>query len=572
MRRIILVHYCALLISVLIGSGVWAQATADINGTVKDRAATSNTANLDLESATIADLNAAFKQGTLTAEKLTDFYLARIAAYDKQGPAINAVISLNPNALTEAKALDAERKAGKIRGPLHGVPVVLKDLYNTFDLPTTAGSQLLAGSLPPADAFVVKKLRDAGAIILAKVNMSEFASGGGSVIGATDPAILKAGVVPDGFSSMGGQTLNPHDLARGPGSSSGGTGVAIAAVFAQFGLGTDTAGSIRGPSSANGIVGLKTTLGLVSRNGIVPLASFDTAGPMARSVYDIAIVLGVMAGSDPADVSTNQSVGKVETDYTKFLKVGSLRGARIGIGRDFLGRDPETIRVTEESIATLKRLGAVIVDPIRYPDYLLRIKQPLFTLIRNSEFKALIADYLKTLKPGYPRTLDELIAKASDPKTGYRSPEKLVGLKYTASVALDLNDPVYLAAKNQGLMALKSGLQAIFAKDQLDAIVYPTATRPASLIKPSDGPAGGADGAGAGGGESASLFANESGSPEIIVPAGVTKDGLPVTLSFLGQPYDEPKLLGYAYDFEQTTRARVLPKNTPALPGDTIPQ
>jgi amidase len=572
MMRIIRVLGCGLLISVLIGGVVWAQATAPINGAVKNRASAANTAQLDLKSATIADLNAAFKRGTLTAEKLTDLYLARIAAYDKQGPSINAVISLNPNALTEAKILDAERKAGKIRGPLHGIPIVLKDLYNTFDLPTTAGSQLLAGSVPPADAFVVKKLRDAGAIILAKVNMSEFASGGGSVLGATDPAVLKAGVVPDGFSSMGGQTLNPHDLARGPGSSSGGTGAAIAAAFAQFGLGTDTAGSIRGPSAANGIVGLKTTLGLVSRSGIVPLASFDTAGPMARNVYDIAIVLGVMAGSDPADSSTAQSVGKIETDYTKFLKVGSLKGARIGIGRDFSGRDPETVRITEESIATLKKLGAIVVDPVRYPDYLLQIKQPLFTLIRNSEFKSLIADYLNTLKPGYPRTLDELIAKASDPKTGYRSPEKLVGLKYTASVALDLNDPVYLAAKNQGLMALKSSLQAIFAKAQLDAIVYPTANRPASLIKPSDAPAGVANGAGTGGGESASLFADESGSPEIIVPAGMTKDGLPVTLSFLGQPFSEPKLLGYAYDFEQATGARVLPKNTPALPGETIPQ
>ena len=572
MRRSILVLSRGLLISVQIGGVVWAQAAAQVNGTVKDRAGAATAVQLDLKSATIADLNAAFKKGTLTAEKLTALYLARIAAYDKQGPAINAVISLNPNALAEAKALDAERKAGKTRGPLHGVPLVLKDLYNTFDLPTTAGSQLLAGSVPPADAFVVKKLRDAGAIILAKVNMSEFASGGGSVLGAKDLAILKAGVVPDGFSSMGGQTRNPHDLARGPGSSSGGTGAAIAAAFAQFGLGTDTAGSIRGPSAANGIVGLKTTLGLVSRNGIVPLASFDTAGPMARNVYDIAIVLGVMAGSDPADASTKQSAGKVETDYTKFLKAGSLKGARIGIGRDFSGRDPETIRITEESIATLKKLGAVVIDPVRYPAYLLQIKQPLFTLIRNSEFKALIADYLKTLKPGYPRTLDELIAKASDPKTGYRSPEKLVGLKYTASVALDLNDPVYLAAKNQGLMALKSSLQAIFAKDQLDAIVYPTANRPAPLIKPSDSPAGGADGAGAGGGESAALFADESGSPEIIVPAGMTKDGLPVTLSFLGQAFSEPKLLGYAYDFEQATRARVLPKNTPALPGDTIPQ
>lgn len=556
MRRIILLCRGPLM-CVLTGGVVWAQANAQTGA--------ASAAQLDLKSATIADLNAAFKKGTLTAEKLTAFYLARIAAYDQQGPAINAVITLNPNALAEAKALDAERKAGKIRGPLHGVPMVLKDLYNTFDLPTTAGSQLLAGSVPPADAFVVKKLREAGAIILAKVNMSEFASGGGSVLGATDPAIVKAGTVPDGFSSMGGQTLNPHDLTRGPGSSSGGTGAAIAASFAQFGLGTDTAGSIRGPSAANGIAGLKTTLGLVSLNGIVPLASFDTAGPMARSVYDIAVVLGVMAGVDPADPSTKQSAGKVERDYTRFLKAGSLKGARIGIGRDFFGRDPETIRIAEESIATLRKLGAVIVDPVRYPDYLLQIKQPLFTLIRNSEFKARIADYLNTLKPGYPRTLDELIAKASDPETRYRSPEKLVALKYTASVALDLNDPVYLAAKGQGVMAVKSSLQAIFAKDRLDAIVYPTANRPAPLIKPSGAPA-------AAGGETAALFADESGSPEIIVPAGMTQDGLPVTLSFLGRPYSEPKLLGYAYDFEQATRARVLPKNTPALPGETIPQ
>jgi amidase len=573
-----------LLISLLIANIVWAQSTLEPGPAAKNQAPASMqnqvpATQLDLASATIADLDAAFGKGTLTAEKLTALYLARIAAYDKQGPAINAVITLNPNALAEARTLDAERKAGKVRGPLHGVPIVLKDNYDTFDLPTTAGSHLLAGSVPPKDAFVVKKLRDAGAVILAKVNLSEFAAGGGSVIGATDPAILKAGTIANGFSSMGGQTLNPHDLARGPGDSSGGTGAAIAAAFAQFGLGTDTAGSIRGPSAANGIVGLKTTLGLISRTGIVPLASFDTSGPMARSVYDVAVVLGVMVGADPADASTRESAGKAQADYTKFLKAGSLKGARIGIGRDFSGSDPETIRITDESIATLKKLGAVIVDPVRYPDYLLQIKQPLFTLIRNSEFKARIADYLKTLKPGYPRTLDELIAKASDPKTGYRSPEKLVGLKYTASVALDLNDPVYLAAKNEGVAALKSSLQAVFAKDHLDAIIYPTANRPAALIKPAAAPAGDAAGAVAGGaatvaargGQSSALFADESGSPEIIVPAGMTRGGLPVTISFFGQPYTEPKLLGYAYDFEQATHARVLPKNTPALPADTIP-
>jgi amidase len=218
-------------------------------------------ASLDLSTATITDLQNAFSAGALTSEKLTQLYLARIAAYDKQGPTLNTVITLNPKALAEARTLDAERKAGKVRGPLHGIPIVLKDNVDTFDLPTTAGSQLLEGSIPPDDAFVAKKLRAAGAIIVAKVNLSEFASGGGSVSGAKDPAILKAGAIPNGHSTAGGQTLNPHDLTRGPAGSSGGTGAAIAAVFAQFGLGTDTAGSVRGPSAANGIVGLKTTLG-----------------------------------------------------------------------------------------------------------------------------------------------------------------------------------------------------------------------------------------------------------------------------------------------------------------------
>ena len=540
-----------------------------LSGVVIAAAVSAQPGTLDLATATIADLNVAFKSGALTAEKLTETYLARIAAYDKQGPTINAVIALNPNALSEARALDAERKAGKVRGPLHGIPIVLKDNFNTYDLPTTGGSQLLEGSIPPSDAFVVKELRDAGVVILGKANLSEFASGGGSVIGATDPAIVKAGQIPDGFSSMGGQTRNPHDPTRGPGASSGGTGASVAAVFAQFGLGTDTAGSIRGPAAANGVVGLKTTRGLVSRTGLLPLANYDTVGAIARHVYDVAVVLNVLAGPDRADDSTKLSAGKVQKDYSQFLKTGSLKGARIGIGRDFTGPDPETIRIAEEAIVTLKKLGAVIVDPIKFPDHLLQMKQPVFTLVRNSEFKALMADYLKTLKPGYPRTLEELIAKAEDPKTQYRSAAKLVGLKYTNSVALDMNDPVYLAAKNEGYRAVTAGVEAIFAKYRLDAIVYPTANRPAGLItppQPTPAPAAGP----VVGGESASLFADETGFPDVSVPAGMTKDGLPVTISFMGQAFSEPTLLGYAYDFEQATHARVLPKHTPALPADTI--
>jgi amidase len=539
-------HFSSLLAALLTAGATWAQSGAP----------------LDLATATIADLNAAFVNGTLTAEALTGMYLDRIAAYDKQGPMINAVIALNPRALDEARALDAERKAGRVRGPLHGIPIILKDNFNTRDLPTTGGSQLLEGSIPPADAFVVTKLRQAGAIVLAKTNLSEFASGGGSVIGAKDPAVLKAGQITDGFSSLGGQTRNPHDPSRGPGSSSGGSGAAVAAVFAQFGLGTDTAGSIRGPSAANGVVGLKTTRGLVSRTGLLPLANYDTVGPIARSVYDVAVVLNVLAGLDPSDPSTRRSAGRLPKDYTEFVRAGALRGARIGIGRDFTGPDPETIRITEQAIATLKQLGAVIVDPVGFPDHLLQMKQPVFTLVRNSEFKALIARYLATLKPGYPRTLEGLIAKAEDPKTAYRSPEKLVGLKYTNAVALAMDDPVYLAAKNEGYQAVTAGVEAIFEKYQLDALLYPSANRPAVLLArpPEPPPAGPIPG-----GESASLFADETGFPDIIVPAGMTNEGLPVTISFMGRPFSEPRLLGFAYDFEQATHARVLPRHTPPL-------
>lgn len=505
---------------------------------------------IKVEDATIAELQAAFQKGTLTAEKLTELYLARIAAYDKQGPAINAVITLNPKALEEAKALDAERKAGKVRGPLHGVPIVLKDNFNTHDLPTTAGSQLLKGSLPPADAFVVKKLREAGAIIIAKVNMSEFAGGGG-------------GGGPNGFSSMGAQTLNPHVLTHVPGGSSGGTGASIAAAFAQFGLGTDTGGSIRQPSSFNGIVGLKPTRGLMSRNGIVPLVlSFDTGGPMARNVYDVAVALGVMTGVDSGDEATKPSAGKFEKDYTKFLKVGSLKGARIGVARDFMGKDPETDRVMETAIAKLKQLGATVIDPITFPAYVIQAKQSISQVINSAEFNAQIAVYLSTLKPGYPRTLEELAMKAADPATGYSSTWKRDGLRKTADNAIPLTDPVYLAAKNEGLAMMKANVLALFEKHKLDAIVYPTWPTPAPIIDP--------NAASASSPSSATNIANQTGFPDLIVPAGMSNDGRPVTISFFGPAWSEAKLLSYGYDFEQASYARVLPKNTPVLAGDTI--
>jgi len=518
---------------------------------------------LDLNTATIAQLNTAMTAGDLTSEELIQLYLKRIEAYDKKGPQINSVILINPNAVAEAKALDAERKKSGPRSPLHGIPVVLKDNFDTFDMPTTAGSQLLAGSIPPDDAYVVKKLREAGAVIIAKVNLSEFAGSGGSVSGATDPAILKAGRVPNGFSSMGLQTRNPHDLERGPSGSSGGTGAAIAASFAQFGLGTDTGGSVRGPSSANGIVGLKPTRGLMSRDGIVPLAlSFDTGGPMARSVYDVAVTLGAMTGVDAADPATQTSFGNSHTDYTQFLKTGSLKGARIGVGRDFMGRDKGTDAVMESAIATLKKLGAEVVD-VKYPGYIVDAKQSVYNELVSSEFKAQITDYLRTLKPGFPKSFDEVVALANNPATKYRSPEKAVALKYTASIARDLDDPVYLSIKNTMLPAMTAGVLAMFEKDRLDAIVYPTSPTPATTIKPEDPPTPPGRG-------SATNIANATGFPDLIVPAGMTPEGLPVTISFFGVAYSEPKLLAYGYDFEQATHAIRLPKHTPALKSDKI--
>ena len=323
---------------------------------------------LGLSDATIADINAAFDAGTLTSEMLVARYLARIEAYDQAGPQLNAVLWLNDNALATARALDRERRDSGPRSRLHGIPVVLKDNVDTGDMPTTAGSTLLAGSIPPDDAYIVKKLRDAGAIILAKLNMSEFASGGA-------------------MSSLGGPIRNPHDVRRSPSGSSGGTGAAIAASYAQTGIGTDTGGSVRGPSTANGIVGLKPTHGLLSRDGIIPLAlSFDMAGPMARHVYDIAVMLNVMTGIDPADPATQKSEGRVEADYTAALDPDALRGARIGIARDFLGQDGQVDWVIEASLETMRKAGATVVD-VRLPQWLIDAKGALYTTIRWREFR-----------------------------------------------------------------------------------------------------------------------------------------------------------------------------------------
>ena len=343
-----------------------------------------------LDEATVADINTAFDAGLLTSEQLVQMCLTRIRAYDKQGPSLRALITLNPKALEAARQLDAERKAKGRRSSLHGIPIILKDNINTADMPTTAGSVMLESSVPPDDAFLVKRLRDAGAVVLGKANLSEFASGRAQ-------------------SSLGGQMKNPHDLTRTPLGSSGGSGISVAAAYAIIAIGTDTGGSIRNPSSTTGIVGLKPTHGLISREGIVPLAlSFDTAGPMARNVHDVAVVLSVMAAIDPQDPATRKSEGHIETDYTRFLRADALNGRRIGIARDFTGQDPDVDWAVEAGVAAMRRAGATVVD-VRLPKWLLDAKGEFYEAIRYPEFAVQITDYLMTLGPAYPKNIEQLV-------------------------------------------------------------------------------------------------------------------------------------------------------------------
>ena len=504
---------------------------------------------VDFDALTIADINHAFDAGALTSEKLVQLCLARIQAYDRQGPSLRAVLTLNPKALDTARALDVERKAKGPRSPLHGIPIVLKDNYNTSDLPTTGGSLLLEGSLPPDDAFVVRKLRAAGAIVLAKVNMSEFASG---------PA----------RSSLGGQSLNPHDLTRTPSGSSGGTGVAIAAAYAPLGMGTDTGGSIRGPSTSNGIVGLKPTHGLLSRSGIIPLSlSFDTGGPMARSVTDVAIALGVMTGVDPTDPATSKSQGKFESDYTKYLKADALKGARIGVGRDFLGADPDVDWVIDASLDAMRKAGATIVD-VRYPKWLLDAKQELYNAIRRPEFHVQIAEYLKTTGPTYPKTLEEMIERANTFNAGRAdgaapNPARWTLFKREAESGT-LDDYRYTSVRDHGLPMVRAAVDGMLTAQRLDAIVYPTSPRRPAMIAETGATGGG------GGAPSPTDIANLTGFPDLIVPAGFTGDNLPVGISFFGPAFSEAKLLALGFSFEQATHARRRPVHTPARPGETI--
>ncbi|NEO68432.1 amidase family protein [Moorena sp. SIO3H5] len=506
-----------------------------------------------LREATIAEITRAFEKNALTSEQLVQLYLNRIEAYDDQGPKINGLISINNNALKEARALDQERQQKGPRSPLHGIPIILKDNYDTTDLPTTGGSVLLEGSLPPDDAFTVKKLREAGAIILGKANMSEFAESYGRL----------------GYSSLGGLTRNPYKLTRDPSGSSGGSGAVIAANFAVLATGSDTSGSIRGPAAVAGLVGIKPTQGLVSRDGIIPLTlSFDSAGPIARTVTDAAIALGVMAGVDPNDYRTLDSEGKTYKDYTQFLNKQALKGARIGVAIDFRGGNPEVDAATDAAVAKLRELGAT-VESVDFSPKLENL-WPFMAPVTEAEFEPQIDSYLKNLQLPFPDTLREMYSMSlSNPLVNSEqalNPGRVGGFEESLKHP-ELADPEYLYILHFEFPRVRQEILSIMTAQNLDAIIWPTMTCPAGPLYNVEDPTY----------QCASsdpyipgYLANVSGFPGISVAMGFTEQGLPLGLTFFGKPYSEPTLLGFAYAYEQATQFRRPPTSTPALPGENF--
>jgi amidase len=496
----------------------------------------------ELDEVTIAQLQTSMSSGKMTAVAIARKYLQRIDEVDRHGPALNSVIELNPDAEAIAASLDAERKAGKVRGPLHGVPVLIKDNIDTADkMMTTAGSLALVGAKPPHDSHVAQRLREAGAVILGKTNLSEWAN-------------FRSSHATSGWSGRGGQTHNPYVLDRNPCGSSSGTGAAIAANLCAIGVGTETDGSVVCPSSANGLVGIKPTLGLVSRAGIIPIAhSQDTAGPMTRTVTDAAIMLSALAGVDPRDAATSDAAGHLSTDYTQFLKADGLKGARLGIARQYFGFSQATDLLMTEAIEALKRGGAEIVDPANISTQGKFDDTELSVLLY--EFKADLNAYLAGLGPAAPvKSLTELIA-FNEKNAAREMPYFGQDLFTKAEAKGPLTDKDYLEAleKNHRLTRAE-GIDAVMDEHKLDALVAPTG-----------GPVWCTDLLNGdhftGGYSSASAVA---GYPHITVPAGLAA-GLPVGISFFGRAWAEPVLLKIAFAFEQMTKARRPPQFLPTV-------
>jgi len=502
----------------------------------------SSAGSFGLDEITIAELQEGMTSGRFTAHSITEKYLERIEAIDKHGPAINSVIEVNPDALSIAKELDKERKQKHLRGPLHGIPVLIKDNIDTSDrMMTTAGSLALVGSKPPKDSKVAQKLREAGAVILGKTNLSEWAN-------------IRSNQSTSGWSGRGGQTKNPYVLDRNPCGSSSGSGAAVSANLCAIALGTETDGSIVCPASANGVVGLKPTVGLWSRTGIVPIShSQDTPGPLCRTVRDVAILLGALTGVDDEDSATSESRGKSYADYTQFLVADGLRGARIGVVRKTFGFNAAVDALIGRALEQLKAQGAVLVDPA---DLETRGKfDDSETTVFMYELKADLNAYLARLGPRAPvHSLQEII----EFNENHREQEmRYFGQELFLKSQLKgpLTSQEYLdALKKNHQLARTEGIDAVMDKHKLDALVAPTGG-PAWLT---DLVAGDHFGGGS------SSFAAVAGYPNINVPAGEVL-GLPVGISFFGRAWSEPVLIRIAYAYEQASKLRKAPQFVPTL-------
>jgi amidase len=509
------------------------------SGAVKVRRA------FDLEEATLRDLAARQASGEHTARSLAEAYLARIEEVDRRGPELRAVIEVNPDALSIADELDKERKAKGPRGLLHGAPILVKDNIDTGDRTlTSAGSLALTESPAPRDAFLIERLRAAGAVILGKTNLSEWAN-------------IRSSRSTSGWSARGGQTKNPYRLDRNPSGSSSGSGVSVSANLCAAAIGTETDGSIVSPASINGIVGIKPTLGLVSRSGVVPIAhSQDTAGPMARCVADAAALLSALTGVDPRDPATAPSQGHIAPDYTKFLDPNGLRGARLGVLRQYFGVNDRVDRVLEAALEALRKLGATLIEPVDLPRS--RALNEAETEVLLTELKADLGAYLAARGSTTVKTLADVIAfneRSRDKEMPYFGQELFEKAQGKGS----LDDATYRAALEMTKrMSQKEGIDAAIEKHRLDALVAPTD----GLAWPTDY-ANGDHFTG-----SASTPPAMAGYPHITVPAGFVF-GLPVGLSFIGKAWSEPALIRLAYSFEQATKSRKVPAFL--APGSPMP-
>ncbi len=509
------------------------------------KSATPEVKPFELDEITISELQDSMKSGKFSAKSLVEKYTIRIEEIDRRGPAVNAIIEMNPDALSIADALDQERKAKGPRGPLHGIPVLIKDNIDTADhMMTTAGSLALVGSKPPKDSFVAQRLRAAGAVILGKTNLSEWVN-------------IRSSHSTSGWSGRGGLTKNPYALDRNPCGSSSGTGAGISANLAAVGIGTETDGSIVCPSSSNGLAGIKPTVGLVSRGGIIPIShSQDGAGPMCRTVRDAAILLGALTGVDPDDAATAASAGKSKTDYAQYCDPDGLKGARIGVARKYFGFNDSVDALMERSLDVLKKQGATLVDPAdietlgKFDDTEL--------LVFMYELKADLNVYLARLGPSAPvRTLKDII-DFNDRNRQKEMPYFGQDLFVKAEAKGPLTEKEYVDAitKNHQLARIE-GIDALMDKHHLDAIVAPTGS-PAWLTDLINGDhvAGGSSNAAA-----------VAGYPNVNVTAGYIW-GLPVGISFFGRAWSEPTLIKLAYSFEQATKARLAPRFLPTITMD----